>query len=135
MGLCLHVFGKCSGEDEDPEEIAECDLGPYRYFDTFRASVAQHLGAEPYPVLMEHSKSEGEWTLAEIPALERELREIAGAFKELPPRLGASPSSIPTRRPRSLYDCFTDTSGSNLFKSLLRLCRIARKHKKPITFM
>ena len=27
MGLCLYVFGNVPSDDEDPEEIAECDVG------------------------------------------------------------------------------------------------------------
>ena len=34
MGLCLRVFDRDFDEndDEDPDEIAECDLGPYENF-------------------------------------------------------------------------------------------------------
>ena len=31
MGLCLHVFGPADGDD-DPEEIAECDVGHHSDF-------------------------------------------------------------------------------------------------------
>lgn len=137
MGLCLHVFGDCASEDEDPEEIAECDLGPYANFDHFRATVARHLDASRYPVLMEHSNSEGEWVLGEIPALERELREIATAFKKLPPEesSGFADDIEGNANAESLYDCFHSCEGENLFEALIELGRIARQHRRPITFM
>ena len=45
MGLCLHVFGPGNGEDEEPEEIAECDVGHYSDFGCFRDTIARHLDA------------------------------------------------------------------------------------------
>jgi hypothetical protein len=137
MGLCLHVFGPRSDEDE-PEELAECDVGHYSDFACFRDTIARKLPGDRFPTLMDHSDCDGEWTLAEIPALEREIRKIASKFKSLPAehlhnafehtaeyRVGAE----------SLYECFYNVSGENLFEALLGLCSIARKHDRPITFM
>ena len=84
-GLCLHVFGPSPSDDAEPEEIAECDVGHYSDFGCFRDTIARHLDSDRYPVLMEHSDCDGEWTLAEIPALENELNEIAAKFEALPP--------------------------------------------------
>jgi hypothetical protein len=81
MGLCLHVFDGELGGDDDPEEVAECDVGHYSDFGCFRDTIARHLDARLYPTLMEHSDCDGEWSLAEIPTLERELSEIANRFK------------------------------------------------------
>ena len=138
MGLCLHVFGPSTGDDEDPDEIAECDVGHYSDFGCFRDTIARHLDAKHYPTLMDHSDCDGEWTLVEIPALEQELKEIAAKYKNLRAeepvnafehtaeyRVGAS----------SLYDCFHNVSGENLFEALLELCRVATQHRRPITFM
>src|SRR5262245_14311428 len=84
MGLCLHVFGPADGDD-DPEEVAECDVGHYSDFGCFRDTIARHLDAGRFPTLMEHSDCDGEWSLAEVPVLERELREIGAEFRKLPP--------------------------------------------------
>ena len=62
-----------------------------------------------------------------IEALERELREIAAEFKELPPE-------EPIEGAESLHACF-EVSNGNLFDALLELCRIARENNRPITFM
>ncbi len=138
MGLCLHVFSGELSEDDEPEEIAECDLGPYSYFAHFRESIGRNLGAQRFPTLMGHSDCDGEWSLEELPALERELREIATEFRGLPidaARDALGYLSENPHGPPSLYDCFHNTSGENLFEALLELCRIARMHRQPITFM
>ena len=36
---------------------------------------------------------------------------------------------------KSLYDCFHEVNGQNLFEALLDLCAVAREHGRPITFM
>jgi hypothetical protein len=138
MGLCLHVFGPDPGDDDEPEEIAECDVGPYSDFGCFRDAIARHLDARRYPTLMEHSDCDGEWALAEIPRLERELREIGAAFKKLPPEepRGEFEHTAEYRAgAESLYDCFHEVNGENLFEALLDLCAVAREHGRPITFM
>ena len=114
MGLCLYVFAADLDPDDEPEEIAECDLGPYHFFDHFRNAIAQHLEARRYPVLMEHSNSDGEWTLAEIPALEQELRDIAAAFKDCRPN---KLSTTSRRQPvEALNRCM------NVFRSVTEIC-------------
>ena len=137
MGLCLHVFGPAAGDD-DPEEIAECDVGHYSDFGCFRDTIARHLDASRFPTLMEHSDCDGEWSLAEIPILERELLEIGAAFEQLSPEepQGAFDAAAEYREgAKSLYDCFHEVNGENLFKAILELCSVARQHKRPITFM
>ena len=138
MGLCLYVFDRESGGDEEPEELAECDVGHYSDFGCFRDSIGRHLGADPYPTLMQHSDCDGEWTLAEVPVLEQELREIAARFKQLPPEepVGAFEHTAEYRAgAKSLYDCFHEVNGDNLFQALLDLCEVARRHGRPITLM
>ena len=137
MGLCLHVFGP-EIEDDDSEEFAECDVGHYSDFRCFRDTIARHLDAGRFPTLMDHSDCDGEWTLAEIPLLERELREIGAAFRKLPPEeiQGAFEHTIDDRiGAKSLYDCFHNVSGENLFDAILELCEVARQQERPITFM
>ena len=138
MGLCLYVLGSDVSEDQEPEEIAECDVGHYSDFGCFRDTIARHLDASRYPTLMEHSDCDGEWTLAEIPALERELREIGTAFQRLPPEepAGAFDHTAEYRQGAgSLYDCFHNVDGENLFDALLELCAVAKEHGRPITLM
>ena len=138
MGLCLYVFSTDSVGEEEPDEVAECNVGHYSDFSCFRDTIVAKLNASRYPTLMQHSDCDGEWTAAELPTLEDELTEIASEFKRLPPeepreafehtaaeRVGAS----------SLYDCFHDVDGENLFESLLSLCGAAKEHGRPITFM
>jgi hypothetical protein len=138
MGLCLYVFGADAGDDDDPEEIAECNVGHYSDFGCFRDTIARHLDAERYPTLMQHSDCDGEWTLTEISLLEQELREIVAAFQKLPPEepSGAFEHTAEYRAgAKSLYDCFHNVDGENLFESILELCAVAREHERPITFM
>jgi hypothetical protein len=138
MGLCLYVLGSEPGGKEEPEEIAECDVGHYSDFGCFRDTIARHLDATRYPTLMEHSDCDGQWSLAEIPSLERELREIGSAFRGVPPQepVGAFEHTAEDREgATSLYDCFHNVSGENLFEALLELCQVAKEHGRPITFM
>ena len=137
MGLCLFVFGPPEGDD-DPTEIAECDIGHYSDFNYFREAVSRHLDADRFPVLLEHSDCEGEWTLFELPTLERELKEIADAFQALPPEEPESAfehTAEYRENAKSLYDSFHNPSGENLLKAMLQLCAVAMTHRLPITFM
>ena len=137
MGLCLYVFHPAD-DDDDPEEIAECDVGHYSDFGCFRDTIETHLDSDRFPVLMEHSDCDGEWTLVEIPLLERELHEIGAEFKKLPPQepRGAFEHTAEYRvGAKSLYDCFHTVNGENLFEAILDLCAVARQYKRPITFM
>jgi hypothetical protein len=138
MGLCLHVFGSDAGDDGEQEEIAECDIGHYRDFGYFRDTIARYLDAALYPTLMDHSDCDGEWTLAQIPLLERELREIGAAFRRLPPEkpVGAFEHTAEYRAGAgSLDDCFHNVDGRNLIEAILELCAVARKAQRPITLM
>lgn len=140
MGLCLHVFDRDSSPDDenDPEDLAECEVGHYRDFGCFRETIARHIPAGSCPTLMAHSDSDGEWTIDEIPALERELTKIAETFTSLPPeelRDAFEHTAEYRTNARSLYDCFHNVNGENLFEALQELCRIARENNRPITFM
>ena len=138
MGLYLCVFGPPASGDEDPEELAGSDVGHYSDFGYFRDTIARRLGREKYPTLMEHSDCDGDWSLEDLPKLQREIREIAAAFKELPPEVpvGAFEHTAGYRTASaSLYDCFHDVNGTNLFEALLDLCDVALANKRPITFM
>jgi hypothetical protein len=140
MGLCLIVFERDPDDEDDDEaeELADCDVGHYSDFGCFRDTVARHLGTKHFPTLMLHSDCDGEWSLAEIPVLKKELLAIAAGFQKLPPEepVDAFEHTAECRvGAKSLYDCFHDVNGENLFESLLRLCEVASENKRPITFM
>jgi hypothetical protein len=62
---------------------------------------------------------------------------IAGAFQNLPPEspVGAFEHAAGYRDgAASLYDCFHDVNGTNLFEALLELCDVGIANKRPITF-
>lgn len=135
MGLCLYVFDRDLGDD-DRDELAECDVGHDSDFGCFRDTIRRHLDADRYPTLMEHSDCDGEWPLSEMPALEKELREIAARFKKLPPEEPVNAFEHTAEYQtgaEALYDCFHNVSGENLFESLLALCSAAKEHGRPIT--
>jgi hypothetical protein len=50
----------------------------------FRSAIDCHLGAGRYPTLMRLLDSDTTFPASEVRALERELQEIAAAFRELP---------------------------------------------------
>jgi hypothetical protein len=109
MGLCLYVLGSDVGDDEEPDELAKCDVGHYSDFGCFRDAIARYLDARRYPVLMLHSDCDGEWTLAEVSLLEQELRKIEVAFQKLPPEEPSRAFEHTAEYPagaKSLYDCF-----------------------------
>lgn len=137
MGLTLCVFSSDPGEGDELEEIAECSVGHYSDFGYFRDTIARHLGSSRFPTLMEHSDCEGEWSLDEIPTLERELLDIGSAFQKLPPEgpVGAFEHTVEYRRAAgSLYDCFHTVDGENLFEALIDLCGVAKAHRRHIDF-
>ena len=73
---------------------------------------------------MNHSDCDGEWTLAEIPVFERELGEIGARFSRNSPMepQGAFEHTAKYRTgAKSLYDCFHNVDGENLFEALLEL--------------
>jgi immunity protein 70 of polymorphic toxin system len=138
VGLCLYVLDRDSGGDQDPEELAACDVGHYGDFGWFRETIARHVNRDDFPTLMLHSDCDGEWTLADIPLLETELRDIGSRLRQLPPEepVGAFEHTADYRAgAQSLYDCFHDVNGENLIEALLGLCAAARQHGRPITFM
>ncbi|MGQ0626501.1 MAG: Imm70 family immunity protein [Phycisphaerales bacterium] len=138
MGLCLYVFSATESDDDDAEELAECDVGRYADFGCFRATIAAKLDGKRYPVLMMYPDCDGEWSTSEVAALERELLDISDRFQKLPPEepKGAFEHTAEFREDaESLYDCFHDVNGENLFESMLALCEAAKEHDRPITFM
>ncbi|HEY7428843.1 MAG TPA: Imm70 family immunity protein [Gemmataceae bacterium] len=138
MGLCLYILDRRPTYGcPDPVELAECDVGAYSDFGAFRDLIAKYLEADLFPILMEHSDCDGEWSLEDIPELEWELREIATAFKKLPaeePVGGLEFAAKYRVGAKSLYDCVHVVGGRNTFEALLDLCAKAREFQRPITF-
>jgi len=79
MGLNLCIFT----EDQE-DEIASVAIGPYSDFGYFRDTIARHLKARDFPVLMTHSDCDGEWTVEQLLELMLELEPLR-QFLTLPP--------------------------------------------------
>jgi hypothetical protein len=206
MSVRLYVFAADFDDDPEPEELAQCDFDDYCDFVFFLACVECHLGTDRYPTLMRLSDSDGRLTPTAVRALEREIQEIAAAFRELPahrmksafqratenraaaeasrqsckcsrrcevddplsritvlewsaaeigwierevgeiaavfhelstdePAPAAEHATATDAAAGSLYDCFQDANGVNLFDSLFELCVTARGHQRPVSFM
>ncbi|SRR5260221_7514354 len=128
MSLYLCIFTE-DGEDE----VAGWTLGQYSDFGLFRDTIAKHFRAEQFPTLMLHSDCDGEWSIAELPQLVRELQTIAATFRTLPPE---QPKGTAEYRAdtQSLYDCFHNVDGENLFEALIELCNQGIQAQRPISF-
>lgn len=133
MSLYLCIF---SGGDDD-EEIGGWQFGHYSDFGCFRDVIARHLRASEFPVFMAHSDSDGEWSVAELSRLIQELEAIGAKFRSLPPEdlQGAFEHTAEYREgARSLYECFYNVDGENLFEALIALAEAGIKAKRPISF-
>jgi hypothetical protein len=131
MGLYLCIF------TEDEDEIGSCDVGHYSDFGCFRDTIARHMKMTDFPVLMTHSDCDGEWSVEQLPTLVRELEAIATRFRTLPPEepKGAFEHTAEYRaNATSLYDCFHEVNGQNLFEALILLCKQGINSQRPITF-
>jgi hypothetical protein len=132
MGLYLCIF-----TEDHEDELGACDVGHYSDFGYFRDTIARHMNRRDFPVLMTHSDCDGEWTVEQLPVLVRELENTAARFRTLPPEepKGAFEHTAEDRAgAKSLYDCFHDVNGENLFESLIGLCRQGISSQRPITF-
>ena len=132
MSLYLCIFT----EDGD-DEIAGWQLGAYSDFGLFRDTIAKHLRPADFPTLMAHSDCDGEWSVAELPQLIRELQTIAATFRALPPEQpqGAFEHTADYRADaKTLYDCFHNVDGENLFEALIELCNQGIQAERPIAF-
>jgi hypothetical protein len=81
MSLYLCIIS----EDAADDEIAGWQLGRYSDFACFRDTISRHLGAADFPILMEHSDCDGEWSVAALPGLIMKLETIGAKFRTLPP--------------------------------------------------
>lgn len=130
MSLYLTLF-------DGDEDIAGWVFGHYSDFGYFRDTISANLRAADYPILMTHSDCDGDWSVAELPKLRRELQAIASAFRRLPPEepKNAFEHTASFRHgARSLYDCFHNVDGENIFEALMTLCDEGIQRKLPIVF-
>lgn len=132
MGLYLCIFT----EDQE-DELGACDVGHYSDFGCFRDTIARHMRAADFPVLMTHSDCDGEWAVEELQPLWSELERIAARFRELPPeepRSAFEHTAEYRAGATSLYDCFHEVNGENLFVALIALCELGIRARRPISF-
>ncbi len=119
------------------DEVDGWVLGHYGDFGSFRDAIAESLGASGFPVLMQHSDCDGEWTPSDARRLKNELKEIGEAFKDLPAIRHSDAfehTSEHWESASTLYDCFHNVDGENLFEALDALCTVAISRDKPILF-
>jgi hypothetical protein len=133
MGLYLCIF------DDEGEDVAACDVGHYSDFGVFRDMIAATIPAAiaRYPLLMQHSDCDGEWSVEALPSLKRELQEIGEQFKTRPPVpiTGAFEHVAHCRDgATSLYHCFHNVDEENLFEAMIDLCDKGIELQKPILF-
>jgi hypothetical protein len=130
MTLYLTIF-------DEEREVTGWVFGHYSDFDAFRDRVRRITDAEDYPTLMEHSDCDGEWSAAEVPKLRAELMSLAAEFRKHPPEepTGAFEHTIEYRTgATTLFDCFHNVDGANLFDALIELCNEAERLNSPILF-
>ena len=130
MSLYLAIF-------DGDEDVCGWVFGHYSDFGCFRDIIAAKLNAKDYPILMMHTDCDGEWTFGELPALRHELESIATAFRRLPPEApkNAFEHNVELwKSARSLYDCFHNVDGENVFEALVALCDEGIRRNKPIVF-
>ena len=76
-----------------------------------------------------------QYSMDDIAPTGRKLREIAAEFHKLPSDGSRARQSGTPDGPvagGSLYDCFRNANGENLFECLLKLCAIAIERGRPI---
>jgi hypothetical protein len=132
MSLYLTVF-------DGDTEMAGWVFGHYDDFDCFLNCIRDRIpGAiERFPVFMQHSDCDGEWSVNYLTELVCELDEIAAVFERLPPAhpKGASAYMEKFRRDaKNLYECFHNVDGEYLFDALRDLARLALSKGLPILF-
>jgi hypothetical protein len=130
MSLYLCIF-------DGDQEVAGWVFGHYSDFSYFRRLIAGMLGREDFPTLMEHSDCDGEWSPKDLGRLRSELEAIAERFKTLPaeePSRAFEHTAEFRRGAKSLYECFHNVDGENVFEALIALCDEGTKRNKPVLF-
>jgi hypothetical protein len=130
MSLYLTIF-------DGDVEVTGWVMGHYSDFGCFRDCIRDRISGamEKFPVFMGHSDCDGEWPVCDLKALARELDEIATIFQKLPPETppNAFEHTVEFRSgAKSLYECFHNVDGENLFDALRDLARLALSKNLPI---
>ena len=137
MSLYLAVF------DEDGKEIDGVECGRYVDFNVFRDAVSEYCKTKwfgsRFPLLLNHSDCDGEWSSDQIADLQRELEDIKAEFSKLPPVpfQGDWQATVAKQiglAPKNLGECFIDVDGELLLDRLLGLCALAAANRRPIEF-
>lgn len=136
MSLYLCVF-------RDGSDLEGVDCGAYSDFNFFREFVTQNLehgdhGAR-FPVLINHSDSDGEWSPVEAEELAGELRIISAELRTLPAVEFVSEwqedaAEMFEIKPQNAYESFIDVDGEYLIERLLFLARLAIRIRESIVF-
>ena len=130
MSLYLCIF---DGE----EEVTGWVFGHYSDFGYFRDIISAKLVANDYPTLIQHCDCDGEWSPKELRQLRSELLAIGERFRNLAAEQpsGAFEHTADYRHgAKSLYDCYHNVDGENLFEALVTLCDEGIKRDKPVLF-
>ena len=137
MSLYLAVFS------EDGNEIDGVECGRYADFNSLRDAVLKYCKSKwfgpQYPLLLNHSDCDGEWSAQEIEDLKREFEDVRAKFTKLPPipfqgDWQAGVASQTGLSPKNLAECFIDVDGELLLDRLLGLCAVAIENGRPIEF-
>jgi hypothetical protein len=131
MTIRLYVAND-AGELDAVQTATEDDFMFFR--DSVHLALEDGKFASRFPVFFKTFYSD--WAREDVRELERELREIHAAFRQLPP----NPPDVHWRRrlrhsgrsPASLAEVFVDVNGSPLIERLIALARIARKARLPM---
>jgi hypothetical protein len=98
-------------------ELAGVDVGSYETFGDFRKAVAQlvwmGITRGELPLLLDHPDGDGEWAVADLPALRDELERLQG---------------------KPAAERFEDTEGQPLVDALIALVSVAEEHGVPVLF-
>jgi hypothetical protein len=135
MGLYLCVFSE--------EEIDGVEVGPYIDFNELRDYVAreleQGLPGSKFPTFINHSDSDGEWSVDDCVKLHDELSQIISAMKSRHPLPFASDWQNNVAKsiglmPQNAFESFIDVDGEFVLERILYLVDVAIKNKIPILF-
>jgi hypothetical protein len=128
MSLYLGIF-------DGDEEINGWVFGHYSDFGCFRDAVASVVDARRFPVLMQSSDCDSEWSPDQQRLLIQELAEIGEVFRLQPPKQpeGSFEHTGEFRRgAASLYDCFHNVDGENVFEAMTLLCEVGIEKNLPL---
>ena len=103
--------------DDDEEELDGFQVGSYSDFGEFRDVILNRLEAgkrgSRFPVLMNHSDCDGEWSVADCEKLRDELTQLAR---------------------EAVLESFVSVDGEPLIEALRRLVDTAIQRERPILF-